>query len=137
MFGVLSNPGVHFAYRQVTSADVWVDDPQSAYYNQEERLPNDGRWRPTVCIGADGCYSGAEPLYNPTSYQYAAVIDYNVDPIVAGAGSAIFFHVSTPGQPTVGCVAIPMTTLVSVLDWLQPSADPVIVIGTAASITGF
>jgi L,D-peptidoglycan transpeptidase YkuD (ErfK/YbiS/YcfS/YnhG family) len=137
MFGVLPNPGVRFPYQQVNPSDVWVDDPQSADYNLEEQLPDDGRWRPTVCIGSDGCYSGAEPMYNPTSYQYAAVIEYNVGPVVAGDGSAIFFHVSTPGQPTVGCVAIPIEALVSVLDWLQPSAHPVIVIGTSATITGF
>jgi L,D-peptidoglycan transpeptidase YkuD (ErfK/YbiS/YcfS/YnhG family) len=137
MFGVLANPGVHFAYQQVNSSDVWVDDPDSADYNLEEQLPDGGRWRPTVCIGSDGCYSGAEPMDNPTSYQYAAVIEYNVDPVVAGDGSAIFFHVATPGQPTVGCVAIPIDTLVDVLDWLRPSAHPVIVIGTSATITGF
>jgi L,D-peptidoglycan transpeptidase YkuD (ErfK/YbiS/YcfS/YnhG family) len=137
MFGVLPDPGVHFPYQQVNPSDVWVDDPKSADYNREEQLPDDGRWRPTVCIGSDGCYSGAEPMYNPTSYDYAAVIEYNVDPVVADDGSAIFFHVSTPGQPTVGCVAIPIGTLVSVLDWLQPSAHPVIVIGAAATITGF
>ncbi len=137
MFGVLPNPGVHFPYRDVTSRDVWVDDPQSRYYNEEERLPIDGRWRQEVCEPPGNCYSGAEALDNSPPYDYAAVVEYNVDPVVAGAGSAIFFHVGTTGTATVGCISIPVGELVPILDWLQPSAHPVMVLGTTSTITSF
>ncbi|HEV2362372.1 MAG TPA: L,D-transpeptidase family protein [Acidimicrobiales bacterium] len=137
MFGIMPNPGVTgFSYQQVSSRDVWVDDPQSKYYNLEETLPDSRRWRQTVCYGADGCYSGAEPLDNPTAYPYAVVVQYNTGRVVAGAGSAIFFHVSA-GQPTTGCVAIPEGELVAIMRWLRPQDRPVIVIGTSSTITSY
>lgn len=70
------------------------------------------------------------------AYNYFALIDYNVDPVVPGAGSAIFLHVDT-GSATAGCVSIPQSSLVSLLDWLNPSSDPMIVIGVDAEIRNF
>jgi L,D-peptidoglycan transpeptidase YkuD (ErfK/YbiS/YcfS/YnhG family) len=56
------------------------------------------------------------------------VIDYNRSPVVQGAGSAFFLHV-TVGQPTQGCVSIPLTTLANLMRWLKPAAHPRILIG--------
>ncbi len=69
---------------------------------------------------------------NTPAYDYGAVIAYNTDPVVPGAGSAIFLHQSTGGA-TAGCVSLPQGELLEVLRWLQPSADPVIVLGVGAS----
>jgi L,D-peptidoglycan transpeptidase YkuD (ErfK/YbiS/YcfS/YnhG family) len=56
------------------------------------------------------------------------VINYNMDPVVKGAGSGFFLHVSL-NQATEGCVAIPAADLRWVMRWLNPSLDPVISIG--------
>ena len=70
-----------------------------------------------------------EHLYYETPYyNYAVVIEYNTAPVVQGAGSAFFLHV-TDGAPTAGCVAIAQAQLVSIMQWLSPSAAPRILIG--------
>jgi len=59
------------------------------------------------------------------------VINYNMNPVVRGAGSGIFLHVSD-GIPTQGCVAIGARQLNVVMRWLEPSQNPVISIGVGA-----
>jgi len=51
----------------------------------------------------------------------------------AHSESAIFLHVSN-GGPTAGCVSVDSQLLDQILTWLDPSARPVIAIGTAAQI---
>jgi len=60
------------------------------------------------------------------------VIDYNRDPLVPGAGSAFFLHVSE-GKPTQGCISINEVKLVALLKWLDPKKKPVISIGVSRS----
>ena len=64
-------------------------------------------------------------LADRPSYDYFAVIAYNRHPIVPGKGSAIFLHVSD-GQPTAGCVSIPVTDLLRVLRALRANLHPLI-----------
>jgi len=47
---------------------------------------------------------------------------------VPGKGSAIFLHQSN-GAATAGCVSLARADLVKVLTWLDPAADPRIVMG--------
>jgi L,D-peptidoglycan transpeptidase YkuD (ErfK/YbiS/YcfS/YnhG family) len=70
-------------------------------------------------------------MYETPFYNYAVVIDYNRSPVVQGAGSAFFLHV-TDGNPTAGCVSIPQANLVSIMGWLAPSTHPRILIGVAS-----
>jgi len=125
-YGVLANPGVRYAYRQVTSsAIVWDDDSSSPLYNQwvdtqDPKTPNAGR--------------APEPMYNVPVYDYGAVIDYNASR-TPGLGSAIFLHQNGSGS-TAGCVSLPQSELLAVLRWLDPVDAPRIIMGTAAAVTG-
>jgi len=88
--------------RAIEADDGWCDDPGDSAYNQRVRLPYPARherlWR------EDGLY------------DLLAVIGYNDDPVVPGAGSAIFLHVAAPGNaPTEGCVALTYTDLKALL----------------------
>lgn len=96
---------------------VWDDDKTSPNYNSLI-IPNLG-----VSAGAN-----PEPMENTPSYNYGIVIDYNMNPVVPGAGSAIFLHVSA-GGPTAGCVSIDQNTLLSILQWINPNENPIIDIG--------
>ena len=58
------------------------------------------------------------------------IIDYNRSPVQQGAGSAFFVHI-TDGGATAGCVSIPESSLVALMQWLNPSAHPRILIGVA------
>lgn len=119
-FGDLANPGgFKFPFRQATSSDVWDDDPSSSNYNQ---------WIDESTQGTTAAGANPEPMLDEPSYNYGAVIAYNMSPVVSGDGSAIFLHVST-GAPTVGCVSLPQDELLQVLHWLDPSQGPLIKMG--------
>ncbi|WP_018782889.1 hypothetical protein [Bacillus sp. 95MFCvi2.1] len=110
-FGRYGNPGTKLPYRQITSNDVWVDDSNSPLYNTWQQKPANDRW------------SSAENMNIP-QYDYGFVINYNTERI-AGAGSAIFFHISD--MYTYGCTATSRENALSVLRWLNPAKSPVIV----------
>jgi len=111
-FGRYQNPGTKLPYRQITSDDVWVDDPKSALYNTWQKASeNHGRW------------SSAEKMDIP-AYNYGFVINYNTERI-PGAGSAIFFHVSN--SYTLGCTGTAESNVLSILRWLDPDKSPVII----------
>ena len=61
------------------------------------------------------------------SYRYGFVINYNMNPVVSGAGSAIFFHVSH-NSPTAGCVSVSEDKVLDYLAKLDKSKNPYILI---------
>ncbi|WP_457256164.1 L,D-transpeptidase family protein [Pedococcus sp. P5_B7] len=107
-FGARANPGLAQGWFRVDSNDVWVDDSQSSLYNTHQRKPVSGRW------------DSAENLLNTPAYNYAQVIGYN-ESRTPGKGSAIFFHVDTGGG-TAGCVSLPTSSLLAVLQWERSGA---------------
>lgn len=114
-FGVEADPGSLLPYRQVTSESYWVDDPDSRFYNQWVEGTEEKDW------------SSAEHLADyPVQYAYAALIDYNTDPVAAGAGSAIFLHCGS--SYTAGCVSISREKMLDLLLWLDPGQSPAILI---------
>jgi hypothetical protein len=57
-----------------------------------------------------------------------AVVHHNMDPVLPGAGSAIFLHIwRTSASPTVGCTAMSRARLISLIRWLSPEKRPVLV----------
>jgi L,D-peptidoglycan transpeptidase YkuD (ErfK/YbiS/YcfS/YnhG family) len=128
MYGIASNPGVHYPYHRVVCGDWWVEDPSSPSYN---------RFRHVQCGAEPPFKTTSEDLSrSPTAYRHLAVIAYNSSPIVPGRGSGIFLHAST-GRPTLGCVSLSLPQLVRALRWLRPVRSPLIVIGTGAQIRSF
>lgn len=123
-FGNRPDPGVKLPYRQVDSNSYWVDDPESELYNTFQTGPADGRWNSAENLGLTG-----------KAYDYAAVIGYNAEKPVPGMGSAIFLHIwGGPGSVTEGCTAVSEQNLLSVLRWLDPAKNPVIIQGVAGEI---
>jgi L,D-peptidoglycan transpeptidase YkuD (ErfK/YbiS/YcfS/YnhG family) len=56
-------------------------------------------------------------------YDALVIIGYNMEPVVPGAGSAIFLHVATPEfAPTAGCVAVKKEVLLGLLPLLGPGS---------------
>lgn len=121
MYGVLPDPGVRYAYHRLVCGDWWDEQSSSPLYNHFVHVP---------CGTTPGFGGDSEALWRTVpSYDYFAVIAYNRHPIVPGRGSAIFLHVST-GQPTAGCVSIPVADLLRVLRGLRPDMKPLIDIAT-------
>lgn len=81
--------------------DGWSDDPARDDYNTLVR-PYPAR--------------GAERLWRSDRlYDRIVVTSANADPVVKGAGSALFVHVwRSPRRPTAGCVAFSPSDL----DWI-------------------
>lgn len=112
-FGNEPNNGTRLAYFEAGPDDWWDENPNSPTYNRHVHS--------AVSPGGD-----SENLYYAgVAYSHAVVINYNTDPVVRGAGSGFFLHVSF-GAPTEGCVAIPAAQLNQIMRWLNPADDPVI-----------
>jgi L,D-peptidoglycan transpeptidase YkuD (ErfK/YbiS/YcfS/YnhG family) len=124
-FGIRANPGSRLPYHRVGPDDWWVEDNRSAWYNTMRRGSAGGF--DTRLPESD--VNGSERLItHRVQYDYAVVINFNMAPAVRYRGAGIFLHVSD-GHATAGCVAVPRTTMVAILRWLDPRAHPVIAIG--------
>lgn len=128
IYGNVPNPGVQYPYQQLVCGDWWDEDPNSPEYNTFQYVP----------CGETPSFGGySEALWEETNvYPSFAVIDYNISPVVAGAGSAIFMAANL-GSPTEGCVGLPVDELDQLLRWLNPAAFPLVVLGPDSEITNF
>ncbi len=103
-----------YPYRSTSENDYWVDDSNAPEYNTWQQLAP-GRTPPW----------SAERL---TMYRLGLVVEHNTSPIQPGAGSAIFIHPwQSESTPTVGCTALPLTKLQTLLGWLDVAKKPVLV----------
>jgi L,D-peptidoglycan transpeptidase YkuD (ErfK/YbiS/YcfS/YnhG family) len=77
----------------IAPQDGWCDAPSHPCYNKPVKHPFP---------------DSAERLWREDAlYDVVLVLGYNDDPVVPGAGSAIFLHVAKPDySPTEGCVAL-------------------------------
>ncbi|WP_018684874.1 L,D-transpeptidase family protein [Actinokineospora enzanensis] len=121
-FGNKPGLGTPLPYRQVDASDWWVSDVHSPLYNTPYRCA------PGTCPFDER--AGEDLGRVGVAYDRAVVMDYNRDPVVTGAGSAFFLHVST-GRPTAGCVSVPAPTVDAIVAWLDPGSHPVIDIAVA------
>jgi L,D-peptidoglycan transpeptidase YkuD (ErfK/YbiS/YcfS/YnhG family) len=141
-FGNGTDPGTALAYRAVDRNDWWAYDPRdpSTYNVLQPRRVATARWR-TSWAEDLSAYGG--------QYRFAAVLDFNLpggvrhaadgqrvadQPADTRLGGGIFLHVSGPGA-TAGCVSVPRDVMRRVLRWLDPAAEPVLVMGPRSAIT--
>lgn len=96
-------------WTKVTDDHVWID----------EGSPEDGY--NTMGLKSEG--AKGESLNQDPAYRYAQVINYNMDPVEAGKGSAIFLHVNTGSGATAGCVSLPEKDLLDVFEWSGEEAE--------------
>ena len=80
----------------------WCDDPRSNKYNKLISFPFKYR---------------AEKLYlRKKIYDIILVLNFNLNPIKKGAGSAVFLHIATKEfSSTKGCVAISKKDMINLL----------------------
>jgi L,D-peptidoglycan transpeptidase YkuD (ErfK/YbiS/YcfS/YnhG family) len=120
VFGYGASAPTRMPYRQAREEDLWVDDPASPDYN---------RW---VVRGETAAASFERLKRDDDLYKYGIVIAYNTDPVINGHGSAIFLHLwRGPESTTAGCVALAEADVLKILAWLEPSANPVIILRPA------
>ncbi len=109
--------GASFPFRQVTTADAWIDDPAHPDYNRFVTIPdpaNPPAW-----------FEKQKMRHNDFAYRWLVEIRHNSDPPVAGDGSAIFFHIRRGvTRPTAGCTTMAESDLVRVIKWLRATRNP-------------
>jgi L,D-peptidoglycan transpeptidase YkuD (ErfK/YbiS/YcfS/YnhG family) len=98
----LAPPPTGLPLLPISPADGWCDDPRDPLYNRPVRLPYGARH---------------ERLWLASAvYDLIVVLGHNDDPVVPGAGSAVFLHVARPDYaPTGGCIALSKPELLAVL----------------------
>jgi L,D-peptidoglycan transpeptidase YkuD (ErfK/YbiS/YcfS/YnhG family) len=86
----------------------WCDDPKSRKYNKLIELPFKG---------------SAEKLYRKdNTYDIILVLNYNLNPIRKGKGSAIFIHVARKNyRNTLGCIAVSKKNLKKIIKKINKS----------------
>ena len=84
----------------------WCDDPNSEKYNKLIRYPFN---------------FSAEKLYiKENIYDIILVLDFNIDPIRKGKGSAIFIHVAKNNyKKTKGCIAVNKKNLRNLIKYIN------------------
>ena len=84
----------------------WCNDAKSAKYNKLIKLPSS---------------NSHEKLYKKERiYDLVLVLNYNMNPIVKGKGSAIFIHVAKKNyKKTEGCVALKKIHLLKIVEGLK------------------
>lgn len=108
-FGYAPSLDIMWRYRPSRTDDVWVDDPDAPDYN-------------TLTRKGDTKAKSFEYLKRSDDlYKLGIVVEYNIDPVVPGHGSAIFMHLWKDSQTgTAGCVAFAENQMNAVLAWLDP-----------------
>lgn len=142
-FGRGPGASVRLPYHRITGSSYWPYDPRDprTYNVLQSRRGSKARWRD------DGEWSERLAAYG-RAYRLAVVIGYNLPgavyrdpgsgewrarvPADTRKGGGIFLHVQR-GRPTAGCVAVGLRQMRATARWLDPAANPRIVIGTEAS----
>ena len=91
---------------KITKKIGWCDDIKSKYYNKQISIPTSLKH---------------EKLYRKDNiYDIICVINYNINPIVANRGSAIFLHITKGNyKNTKGCVALKKNHLLKLLSSIK------------------
>lgn len=99
----------------IAATDGWCDDPAHADYNRPVNLPH-----PASC----------ETMWREDGlYDLVVVTSHNSDPVIPGAGSAIFMHIagSPDYPPTEGCIAFARPDLEAILEDWVPGEDKLVI----------
>ncbi len=104
-------PKTHLIKRIITEENGWCDAPDHPNYNHHVALPFD---------------ASHETLWRSDNrYDIIIPLGYNDDPVVAGKGSAIFFHLASDDyQGTEGCIAVSLEDMVTLLSATHMRIDP-------------
>jgi L,D-peptidoglycan transpeptidase YkuD (ErfK/YbiS/YcfS/YnhG family) len=109
--------GAKYPFHTVTRADAWIDDVTSPDYNRHVVIENPAQPPPW--------FEKQKMRHNDFAYRWLVEIRHNADPPVAGAGSAIFFHIRRgPQRPSAGCTTMAESDLIKMIRWLRSDAHP-------------
>jgi L,D-peptidoglycan transpeptidase YkuD (ErfK/YbiS/YcfS/YnhG family) len=105
----VARPQTALPVEAIERDDGWCDAPGDPHYNRAVKLPHP---------------ASAESMWRDDHlYDVVALLGFNDDPVVDGAGSAMFLHLAREDYgPTEGCVALARADMLAVLADLKPGA---------------
>ena len=117
---IKKHPQLH--YRQVTTRDLWIEDPSSKLYNQNVILDHEPitPWEKKQQMKQD------DP-----AHALKLFIAHNAPPAaVASAGSSIFFHIWRGGgsRATAGCTSMDEAQLRALIARIDPTRQPLYIL---------
>ncbi len=118
-------------YRQVTSRDLWVEDPESPQYNRNIILDHE----PTSAWEKKQQMKQTDPVHSLKLF-----IGHNSPPhVTPHAGSSIFFHIwrRDGAAPTAGCTTMEKLKLQSLISQIDPAKRPLYILLPAAEYQKF
>ena len=88
----------------------WCDDVNSKYYNKQIKINKK---------------ISHEKLYRKDKvYDIVVVLNYNINPIIKGKGSAIFLHVAKKNyKKTQGCIALKKSELLNLVSKIKKNTQ--------------
>jgi L,D-peptidoglycan transpeptidase YkuD (ErfK/YbiS/YcfS/YnhG family) len=103
----LDKPAAALPCTALARDDGWCDASGDRAYNRKVRLPYP---------------ASAETMWRDDAlYDIVLVLGHNDDPVVPGAGSAIFLHLMRDdGGPTEGCIGVPRALALELIAALGP-----------------
>jgi D-alanyl-D-alanine dipeptidase len=119
-FGSPEKPAaVKLPYTRLKESTECVDDPKSFHYNRVvDRFQ----------VGIFDWKSSEKMLAVGAQYELGIFVAHNNSPVVKGAGSCIFLHVwENSDSGTAGCTAMAKGDLEAILNWAEPSKNPVLI----------
>ncbi|HEY1123170.1 MAG TPA: L,D-transpeptidase family protein [Haloferula sp.] len=117
---IQKNPKLY--YRQVTTRDLWVEDPSSPSYNKHVVLDHEP---------STAWEKKQQMKQNDYPHTLKLFIAHNAEPKISpGHGSAIFFHIWRGGgsKPTAGCTTMEEKKLRELIAWIDPDKQPIYVL---------
>jgi L,D-peptidoglycan transpeptidase YkuD (ErfK/YbiS/YcfS/YnhG family) len=110
--------GSSWPYKTINQEDIFIDDVNSSHYNKfQQKTFNNKDWN-----------SFEEMKRVDGLYNKGIVINHNMNPVKAGYGSAIFFHVwRSKDSATRGCTAMSYENIISLISWLDKAQSPLLI----------
>ncbi len=108
--------GANHPFHTLTERDAWIDDPTLPDYNRHVVIDpkNPPPW-----------FEKQKMRLDDPPHRWLVEIRHNADPPVAGAGSAIFFHIQRgPDRASAGCTVMTQSALVQIIRWLRAGSHP-------------
>lgn len=116
IFGYVNHLPAAMPYRQMKREHICVDDPESAYYNMIVPVKKDLHIKSFEWMRRDD-----------TLYALGVTVGYNLQRI-PNRGSCIFLHnEKAPGSATSGCTSMSTKNLKTIIRWLNPGKQPLLV----------
>ena len=98
----IKNLSSNFKLKKISPLDGWCDDPKHKKYNTKIEFPF--------------AYSAEKLFRQDDIYDIICITNHNQNPIIPGAGSAIFIHIAHDNYSTTnGCIALKKDDLKEIL----------------------